>query len=88
MTEVIIYTKSSGCPYCVRAKQLLERQGLKYQEIMIDKDIQQRDIMIERSGGLKTVPQVFINGVHRGGCDDLYAYHKEHGTLLLNEETL
>ena len=82
MTEVIIYTKSFGCPYCDRAKQLLTREGFTYTEIQIDKDPEKRDEMIEKSNGLRTVPQIFINGIHRGGCDDLYAYYKEHGTLL------
>jgi glutaredoxin 3 len=82
MTEVLIYTKSSGCPYCDRAKQLLTRENLSYTEIQIDKNPEARDEMIEKSGGLRTVPQIFINGIHRGGCDDLHAYYKEHGTLL------
>lgn len=82
MTEVIIYTKSSGCPYCITAKKLLEREGLVYEEIKIDENPEKRDEMIERSGGRRTVPQVFINGKHRGGSDDLHAYFDKHGTLL------
>lgn len=82
MTEVIIYTKSSGCPYCDRAKQLLQRAGLAYTEVEIDHHPEKRAEMIEKSGGLRTVPQIFIDGKHRGGCDDLYAYYKKHGTLL------
>jgi len=82
MTQVIIYTKSFGCPYCDRAKQLLSREGLEYQEIQVDKNPQRLNEMINKSGGRRTVPQIFIDGVHRGGCDDLYAYYKEHGTLL------
>lgn len=82
MTEVIIYTKSTGCPYCVTAKKLLEREGLAYQEIKIDEDPEKRDEMIQRSGGRRTVPQIFINGEHRGGSDDLQAYFEKHRTLL------
>ncbi|MCD8525386.1 MAG: glutaredoxin 3 [Gammaproteobacteria bacterium] len=82
MTQVIIYTKSFGCPYCDRAKQLLSREGLAYQEIQVDKNPEALNEMITKSGGRRTVPQIFIEGMHRGGCDDLYAYYKEHGTLL------
>lgn len=82
MTQVLIYTKSFGCPYCERAKQLLSREGLAYQEIEVDKNPEALDEMIAKSAGRRTVPQIFINDIHRGGCDDLYAYYKEHGTLL------
>lgn len=81
MTDVIIYTKTT-CPYCVRAKQLLEQQQLAYQEIKIDEHPEKRDEMIEKSHGRTTVPQIFINGQHRGGCDDLHAYFYKHGTLI------
>ncbi|MBP9726189.1 MAG: glutaredoxin 3 [Gammaproteobacteria bacterium] len=81
MTEVIIYTKTT-CPYCVRAKQLLEEQQLSYQEIKIDEHPEKRAEMIEKSNGRTTVPQIFINGNHRGGCDDLYAYFEKNSTLL------
>lgn len=81
MTDVIIYTKTT-CPYCVRAKQLLEQQQLAYQEIKIDEHPEKRDEMIEKSHGQTTVPQIFINGQHRGGCDDLHAYFDKHGTLI------
>lgn len=71
MPEIIIYS-SEHCPYCVRAKKLLESRSVTYTEIRIDLDPEQRDIMIERSGR-RTVPQIFINNLHVGGCDDLYA---------------
>lgn len=80
--EIIIYSRST-CPYCVRAKALLEEEGLAYQEIDLNLFPEKRDEMIEKSGGAKTVPQVFINAKHVGGCDDLYAYHKLHGTLIV-----
>ncbi|PZQ18280.1 MAG: glutaredoxin 3 [Rhodanobacter denitrificans] len=72
MTDVEIYS-TAICPYCVAAKQFLERKGLSYREVRIDTDPQQRTLMLERSGGRRTVPQIFINGTHVGGFDDLVA---------------
>ncbi len=73
MAEIIIYT-TPVCPYCVRAKELLKRKGHgNYQEIDITKDPASMKDMLAKSGGRKTVPQIFINGQHVGGCDDLYA---------------
>jgi len=72
MQAVTIYSKQT-CPYCVRAKQLLERKGAAYEEIRIDLQPQRRAEMIERAGGRSTVPQIFIGATHVGGCDDLYA---------------
>lgn len=71
MADVIIYS-TRVCPYCVRAKNLLERKGVTFAEVRIDTDAAQRDIMIEKSGR-RTVPQIFIGDYHVGGCDDLYA---------------
>lgn len=71
MAEVIIYS-GEFCPYCVRAKNLLKNRGAKFTEIMVSSD-ELRQEMMEKSGGRKTVPQIFINGKHVGGCDDLYA---------------
>lgn len=71
MPDIIIYS-SEHCPYCVRAKQLLDNKQARYTEIRVDLDPAQRDIMIARSGR-RTVPQIFINDIHVGGCDDLYA---------------
>jgi glutaredoxin 3 len=71
MAEVILYS-TRFCPYCVRAKNLLERKGVPFSEVRIDTDTTQRDIMIEKSGR-RTVPQIFIGDFHVGGCDDLYA---------------
>lgn len=72
MTDVEIYS-TTICPYCVAAKQFLDRKGLSYREVLIDTDPQQRTLMLERSGGRRTVPQIFINGAHVGGFDDLVA---------------
>jgi glutaredoxin 3 len=72
MANVEIYT-TQVCPYCVRAKDLLKRKGVTPTEIRVDTDDAKRDEMLARSGGRRTVPQIFIDGVHVGGSDDLYA---------------
>ncbi|QOL26516.1 glutaredoxin 3 [Thalassotalea sp. LPB0316] len=74
MATVEIYTKAY-CPFCVRAKALLEQKQVRYQEYKIDQEPQLRDKMIARSNGGYTVPQIFINDQHVGGCDDLFALH-------------
>jgi len=77
MAEIIIYT-TPVCPYCVKAKDLLKRKGYSnYKEIDITKNTSSMKEMLEKSGGRKTVPQIFINGTHIGGCDDLYALEAE-----------
>ncbi len=88
MQKVVIYSKET-CPYCVRAKQLLESKGATYEEIRIDTHPDERDKMIERAGGKMTVPQIFIGETHVGGCDDLFAL-EEKGELtpLLGIETV
>jgi glutaredoxin 3 len=72
MNPVKLYTKST-CPYCVRAKQLLDSKGVNYEEISIDGNAAKRSEMITAANGRSTVPQIFIAGRHVGGCDDLYA---------------
>lgn len=71
MTKIVIYT-TSYCTYCVRAKDLFDRKQLSYEEINVEDNDELRTHMIKISGGRKTVPQIFINDVHIGGCDDLY----------------
>ena len=71
MPTVEIYTKAT-CPYCLRAKSLLQRKGVELHEIGVDFGGERRQEMIERAGGRMTVPQIFINGKHVGGCDDLF----------------
>lgn len=71
MPKIIIYSKDP-CPYCVRAKNLLQRKDAKFTEIKITDDKIKVE-MIEKSGGRMTVPQIFIDEKHIGGCDDLYA---------------
>jgi glutaredoxin 3 len=72
MPEVEIYT-TMFCPYCARARSLLERKGVDYTEIDIIEEPTRRDEMIRRAGGGATVPQIFIDGEHIGGCDDMLA---------------
>jgi glutaredoxin 3 len=74
MTDIIIYTKDY-CPYCVKAKNLLKRKGKEssIREIDITHDEALQKEIIDKSGGRKTVPQIFIGTTHVGGCDDLYA---------------
>lgn len=72
MSRVEIYS-TLFCPYCARAKSLLERKGVAYENIDIIEDTSKRDEMLARSGGRTSVPQIFIDGEHIGGFDDLYA---------------
>jgi glutaredoxin 3 len=72
MSQVTIYTKAY-CPYCVRAKSVLDNKGVSYQEVRIDEQPELRPQMIERAGGRSTVPQIFIGTRHIGGCDDMLA---------------
>lgn len=76
MPVVEIYTKTF-CPYCWKAKLLLESKGVEYQEIGVDFGGELRDVMIQRARGRTTVPQIFIGEHHVGGCDDLVALDRE-----------
>ncbi len=72
MANVEIYTWSA-CPFCIRAKQLLNRKSVQFTEYVIDGDEAARQAMAQRANGRRSVPQIFINNQHIGGCDDLYA---------------
>jgi glutaredoxin 3 len=72
MAEIDIYS-TAMCPYCVAAKNLLKARGLDFKELRIDADPIARREMLQRAPGARTVPQVFINGTHVGGFDDLAA---------------
>lgn len=61
------------CGYCQRARNLFERKGATVREIKIDEDMAERDVMLKRSGGRRTVPQIFIGDRHVGGYDELAA---------------
>ena len=71
LAEVEIYT-SMLCVFCQRAKALLNKKGVDFKEIDVTMSPDTRHHMRERSGGVNSVPQIFINGKHVGGCDDLY----------------
>ena len=74
--EVVVYT-GAACPYCERAKMLLEGKGVSYQEIRIDRDPEGLAAMLERSGGRRSVPQIFVGDHHVGGFDDMSALNLE-----------
>ncbi len=76
MAEVEIYS-SMFCPFCHRAKRLLSEKGVDFVEIDVDTDGARRREMIERANGRHTVPQVFIDGTHVGGSDDLAALERD-----------
>ena len=77
ITTVEIYTWRF-CPFCLRAKALLNEKGVQFTEYSIDGDDEARTKMSERAGGLRTVPQIFINGNGIGGCDDLYELERNN----------
>jgi len=72
MAKVEIYT-GMFCGYCERAKRLLKQKGVDYVEIPVDMDPDARRAMMERAHGRHTVPQIFIDGAHVGGSDELHA---------------
>jgi len=80
MSKVIIYSKTI-CPYCVKAKALISRKSNNFDieiiEIKIDNNQDLHNEMKQKSGGRMTVPQIFINDIHIGGCDDLYALEEQ-----------
>lgn len=76
MARVEIYS-SMFCGYCARAKALLSRKGVAYEEIDVMEHPERRAEMRARAGGRNTVPQIFIDGVHVGGSDDLAALEAE-----------
>lgn len=73
MAPVTIYT-TPFCPYCTRAKRLLEHKGVTFEEIDVSRSSASREAMIARANGSYTVPQIFIGDRHIGGSDDLYAF--------------
>jgi glutaredoxin 3 len=76
MAEVEIYT-TPFCGYCARAKALLTRKGIPFKEYDVSSEIGRMAEMLGRAGGAKTVPQIFIDGGHVGGSDDLHALDRE-----------
>jgi glutaredoxin 3 len=76
MPEVLIYT-TNICPYCVMAKRLLDKKGVKYTEINVDSKPGLREEMMQRTKR-RTVPQIYIGDFHVGGCDDLYELDRKN----------
>lgn len=75
MSKVEIYT-TDYCPYCKHAKALFEAKGVAYEEIDVSGDDEARMALVQKSGGLRTVPQIFIDGQHIGGFDAASALDK------------
>jgi len=76
MKPVTIYT-TPICPYCVRAKSLLGKKGVAYDEVDVMMDVKAREEMLTKSSGARTVPQIFIGDTYVGGCDELYALERD-----------
>lgn len=76
MRNVTIYT-TRVCPYCIRAKKLLEKKGVNYTELRVDINPELVEEAVKKSGGVRTVPQIFIEDYHVGGCDELHALEEE-----------
>ena len=76
MAQIEIYT-TRICPFCIAAKKLLGEKQVSYDEIDVGGDIGLRDNMTARANGAHTVPQIFINNRHIGGCDDLYRLERD-----------
>lgn len=76
MADVVLYTKP-GCPYCFAAMSLLKKKGVDYTEIVASNDPAKKAEMVEKSGGAATFPQIFIDGKHVGGSDDIHAMDRK-----------
>ena len=81
MLKVKIYTKDS-CPYCTKAKALFNKKNISFEEIDVTNNSSLLKKMIQESNGMRTLPQIFIDDQHIGGCDDLYRLY-ELGKLEL-----
>jgi glutaredoxin 3 len=73
MESKIVMYATGWCPYCSRARELLKSKGVDFEEIDVEARPEARKEMMARSGGRRTVPQIFIGATHVGGCDDLHA---------------
>lgn len=81
--RVLMYS-TAVCPYCIRAEQLLQARGVTaIEKVRVDLDPARRDEMMQKTGGRRTVPQIFIGDTHVGGCDDLIALDRAGGLLPL-----
>lgn len=79
MARVLMYCTAT-CPYCIAAERLLEKKGVKnLEKVRVDLEPARRAEMSEKSGGRRTVPQIWIGDTHVGGCDDLHALEDAGG---------
>ena len=78
VNKVVIYT-SSLCGFCYKAKSLLKRKNIRFDEINVDINYEKKKEMINRSNGRTSVPQIFFDDQHIGGCDELYKLDQENG---------
>jgi glutaredoxin 3 len=77
MARIVMYA-TAVCPYCIRAEALLKRKGVAdIEKIRIDLEPERREEMLARSNGQRTVPQIFIDDFHVGGCDDLHELDRQ-----------
>lgn len=88
MKRVLMYS-TAVCPYCIRAEQLLKSKGVAdIEKVRVDLEPERREEMMAKTGGKRTVPQIFIGDTHVGGCDDLYALDRAGDLLpLLADES-
>ena len=83
MKRVLMYS-TAVCPYCIRAEQLLKSKGVaEIEKVRVDLEPARREEMMEKTGGKRTVPQIFTRDTHVGGCDDLYALDRAGGLVPL-----
>ena len=75
MSKVLIYTGPS-CPYCIAAKTLLKNKKVSFEEINLGEQPDKMNEMLQKSGGRRTVPQIFVGETHVGGSDELHALEK------------
>lgn len=76
MSEKVVMYSTRFCPFCIRAKGLLSSKGVEFEDIAVDRDLEMRKEMMERSKQF-TVPQIWIGDTHVGGCDELYALERQ-----------
>jgi glutaredoxin 3 len=84
MNKIEIYTTAT-CPYCVAAKNFLVEKGLSYEEVRVDRERERLGEMLSRSGQRRSVPQIFVNGHHVGGYDELVSLDRAGGLAPLLE---
>ena len=70
---------TAACPFCQAAERLLREKGVAIDKVRVDLEPERRAEMVQKSGGRRTVPQIWIGGRHVGGCDDLYALERKGG---------